>query len=45
MFPVTVLTDVTYWDFEISNLLFKKRLKFNIVANVKMKNCKYIGNG
>ncbi len=44
MFQVTVLTKVTSWDFEISNLL-KKRLEFNIVPNGEMKNYQDIGNG
>ncbi len=36
------------WYFEISDLNLKKRLKrlkFIIVANGKMKNCQYLGNG
>ncbi len=27
MFPVAVLTTVTYWDFEISNVKLKKEIK------------------
>ncbi len=46
MFPVTVLTKVTYRNFEISNLIiFKERFKFNMVAKGKMQNCQYLGNG
>ena len=31
-----------FWNFKFK--LFKKRLKFNIVANGKMQNCQYLGN-
>ncbi len=35
MFPVTVLTKVVYWDFDVSNS-FKKEFKFNIMPNGKI---------
>ena len=42
-FPATVLIQVTYWDFEISNFIFFKILKLNIVPNGKISKryCSY----
>ncbi len=39
IFPVAIHSKPAFWNFEISNLNLKKGLKFNIIANEKMKSC------
>ncbi len=45
MLPETVITkEVISWNVEISNFILLM-LKFNFASNVKMKDCKYPGDG